>query len=262
MTQTVRAARGMVVSSHHLAAQSGLRVLRAGGNAIEAMIAAAATISVVYPHMNGIGGDGFWLIAAPGDDAPTAILGVGRAGRAVPGRRVAIVGGGGIGFDVALYLVERASKTHLEPASFAAHWGIDLANAGPGGLAKNGHAIESPHTITMLKRSPGSFGRTLGKTTGWVHRLSLQRAGVRFLDGVVYRAIDERGLHILRGEKEECIEADTIVVCAGQESLRALDEDALRAVGIACTYIGGAKLAAELDAKRAIEDGVRVGCAL
>ncbi len=83
MQPTARAARGMVVSSHHLAAQSGLRVLRAGGNAIEAMIAAAATISVVYPHMNGLGGDGFWLIAAPGDEAPTAIMGVGRAGRAV-----------------------------------------------------------------------------------------------------------------------------------------------------------------------------------
>ena len=83
MSTTSRAARGMVVSSHHLAAQAGLRVLRAGGNAIEAMIAAAATISVVYPHMNGLGGDGFWLIAAPGDAAPTAIMGVGRAGRAV-----------------------------------------------------------------------------------------------------------------------------------------------------------------------------------
>ncbi|HEY7609554.1 MAG TPA: gamma-glutamyltransferase family protein [Alphaproteobacteria bacterium] len=83
MRETARATRGMVVCSHHLAAQSGLRVLRAGGNAIEAMIAAAATISVVYPHMNGVGGDGFWLIAAPGDAAPTAILGVGRAGRAV-----------------------------------------------------------------------------------------------------------------------------------------------------------------------------------
>ena len=83
MQPTARATRGMVVSSHHLAAQSGLNVLRAGGNAIEAMIAAAAVISVVYPHMNGIGGDGFWLIAAPGDDAPTAILGVGRAGHAV-----------------------------------------------------------------------------------------------------------------------------------------------------------------------------------
>lgn len=83
MRETARAHRGMVVSSHHLAAQTGLGVLRAGGNAIEAMIAAAATISVVYPHMNGLGGDGFWLIAAPGDAAPTAILGVGRAGRAV-----------------------------------------------------------------------------------------------------------------------------------------------------------------------------------
>jgi oxamate amidohydrolase len=83
MRQTARATRGMVVSSHHLAAQSGVSVLRAGGNAIEAMIAAAATISVVYPHMNGLGGDGFWLIAAPDDAAPTAILGVGRAGRAV-----------------------------------------------------------------------------------------------------------------------------------------------------------------------------------
>lgn len=83
MTTTARAARGMVVSSHHLAAPAGLRVLRAGGNAVEAMIAAAATVSVVYPHMNGIGGDGFWLIAAPGDAAPTAIMGVGRAGRAV-----------------------------------------------------------------------------------------------------------------------------------------------------------------------------------
>jgi 2,4-dienoyl-CoA reductase (NADPH2) len=202
-------------------------------------------------------------LAIPGADHPKVVSYVDLlSGRAVPGRRVAIVGGGGIGFDVALYLVERASMTHLEPASFAAYWGIDLANAGPGGLAKNGHAIEPPHAITMLKRSPGSFGRTLGKTTGWVHRLSLQRAGVRFLDGAVYRAIDDRGLHILRGEKEECIEADTIVVCAGQESLRALDEDALRALGIACTYIGGAKLAAELDAKRAIEDGMRVGLAL
>lgn len=83
MRETARATRGMVVSSHHLAAQAGLRVLRQGGNAIEAMIAAAATISVVYPHMNGLGGDGFWLIAEPGDPAPAAILGVGRAGRAV-----------------------------------------------------------------------------------------------------------------------------------------------------------------------------------
>jgi gamma-glutamyltranspeptidase len=85
MSAAPQATRGMVVSSHHLAAEAGLRALRAGGNAIEATIAAAVTISVVYPHMNGVGGDGFWLVAAPGDDAPTAILGVGRAGRAVDG---------------------------------------------------------------------------------------------------------------------------------------------------------------------------------
>jgi 2,4-dienoyl-CoA reductase (NADPH2) len=184
-------------------------------------------------------------------------------GRVTPGPRVAIIGGGGIGFDVALYLLERASKTHLDPAEFAAHWGIDLANAGAGGLKKNGHAAPAPHAITMLKRSPGPFGRTLGKTTGWVHRLALQRAGVRFLDGVAYRAIDDRGLHIACADgSEECIEADTIVVCAGQEPLRALDDAALGALGIGCTYVGGAKVAAELDAKRAIEDGVRIGLSL
>jgi len=189
-------------------------------------------------------------------------------GRKAPGRRVAIIGGGGIGFDVALFLLERGSKTHAEPASFAAHWGIDLANAGEGGLKKNGHAAPAAHqaplpAITMLKRSPGPFGRTLGKTTGWVHRMALQRAGVRFLDGVTYRSIDAQGLHIARADgTAECIAADTIVVCAGQEPLRALDETALAAAGIGCTYVGGAKFAAELDAKRAIEDGVRIGVSL
>jgi 2,4-dienoyl-CoA reductase (NADPH2) len=185
------------------------------------------------------------------------------AGRKQAGLRVAIVGGGGIGFDVALFLVERASTTHLDPVAFAAHWGIDRANSGAGGLRKNGHAAPAPFAITMLKRSPGPFGRTLGKTTGWVHRLALQRAGVRFLDGVGYRSIDDRGLHIARADgTRECVEADTIVVCAGQEPLRALDEGALAALGIGSTYVGGANIAAELDAKRAIEEGVRAGLAL
>ncbi|MBL8662643.1 MAG: NADPH-dependent 2,4-dienoyl-CoA reductase [Candidatus Odyssella sp.] len=185
------------------------------------------------------------------------------SGRAQAGPRVAIVGGGGIGFDVALFLVERASRTHLDPAAFAAHWGIDLANAGAGGLKKNGHAAPPPHAITMLKRSPGTFGRTLGKTTGWVHRLALQRAGVRFLDGVAYRSVDDRGLHVARADgTEECIAADTVVVCAGQEPLRALDAGALGALGIGCSYVGGAHVAAELDAKRAIEEGTRAGLAL
>ncbi|MFO0988681.1 MAG: NADPH-dependent 2,4-dienoyl-CoA reductase [Alphaproteobacteria bacterium] len=185
------------------------------------------------------------------------------SGRAQAGPRVAIVGGGGIGFDVALFLLERASRTHLDAAAFAAHWGIDLANAGAGGLRKNGHAAPPPHAITMLKRSPGPFGRTLGKTTGWVHRLALQRAGVRFLDGVTYRSVDDRGLHVARADgTEECVAADTVVVCAGQEPLRALDAGALGALGIGCSYVGGAHVAAELDAKRAIEEGTRAGLAL
>jgi 2,4-dienoyl-CoA reductase (NADPH2) len=185
------------------------------------------------------------------------------AGRKPAGPRVAIIGGGGIGFDVALFLVERASITHLDPAAFAAHWGIDPANADAGGLEKNGHAAPPQVAITMLKRSPGPFGRTLGKTTGWVHRMALQRAGVRFLDGVAYRSVDDRGLHIARADgTQECIEADTIVVCAGQDPLRALDDKALASFGIGCTYVGGAHVAAELDAKRAIEEGVRAGLAL
>jgi 2,4-dienoyl-CoA reductase (NADPH2) len=185
------------------------------------------------------------------------------AGRVEPGERVAIIGGGGIAFDVALYLAERGARGHLDAAAFAAQWSIDTAHAGAGGLARNGHAPTPRHRITMLKRSPGPFGRTLGKTTGWVHRLTLQRAGVRFVDGAAYRLIDERGLHIRRADgSEECIAADTIVVCAGQEPARAFAEAELAAAGIGCTYIGGAKLAAELDAKRAIEEGVRAGSTL
>ncbi len=204
-------------------------------------------------------------LAIPGANHPKVVSYVDLlAGRKHAGPRVAIIGGGGIGFDVALFLVERASTTHLDPAAFAAHWGIDPANAGAGGLEKNGHAAPPPpFTITMLKRSPGPFGRTLGKTTGWVHRMALQRAGVRFLDGIAYRSIDDRGLQIARADgTQECIEADTIVVCAGQDPLRALDEKALASFGIGCTYVGGAHVAAELDAKRAIEEGVRAGLAL
>jgi 2,4-dienoyl-CoA reductase (NADPH2) len=223
------------------------------------MLEAAGTVHAVVA--SGITPRG---LAIPGADHPKVVSYVDLlAGRKQAGPRVAIVGGGGIGFDVALFLVERASTTHLDPAAFAAHWGIDPANAGPGGLKKNGHAAPAQFAITMLKRSPGPFGRTLGKTTGWVHRMALQRAGVRFIDGAVYRFVDDRGLHIARADgTEECIGADTIVVCAGQEPLRALDERSLAARGIGCTYVGGANFAAELDAKRAIEEGVRAGLAL
>ncbi|MCW5771496.1 MAG: FAD-dependent oxidoreductase [Rhodospirillaceae bacterium] len=186
------------------------------------------------------------------------------AGRAAVGQRVAIVGGGGIGFDVALYLVGRDHRSHLDAVAFAEHWGIDRSHASAGGLAATTPAAEKTETrITMLKRSPGPFGRSLGKTTGWVHRIELQRAGVRFVDGVAYRRIDEAGLHIARADgSEECVAADTVVVCAGQEPLRAFSEAELAAAGIGCSFVGGANRAAELDAQRAIEEGTRIGTSL
>jgi 2,4-dienoyl-CoA reductase (NADPH2) len=203
-------------------------------------------------------------LAIPGAERPSVVSYVDvLSGRVVPGARVAVIGGGGIGYDVTLFLVERGSRAHLDPAAFNAYWGIDGANQTPGGVAKPASGHAPAHRVTMLKRSPGPFGRTLGKTTGWVHRAVLARAGVRQIEGVTYRAVEAEGLRIARADgSEELIAADTIVVCAGQEPLRAVDEAALAAAGIGVSVIGGARLASELDAKRAFEEGYRAAAAL
>ena len=126
---------------------------------------------------------------------------------------------GGIGFDVALYLLERGSRATLDPAAFAEHWGIS-----PEGKIGS-PALEEPHfRITMLKRSHTPFGHTLGRTTGWVHRAELARNGVRMLKGVEYRRIDAAGVHITVDGKEMLVPADTVIVCAGQEPNRAFEE--------------------------------------
>ncbi len=170
------------------------------------------------------------------------------AGRAAVGEKVAIVGMGGIAFDVALYLLERASRSTLDPQAFRSHWGISPS----GGLIEM--EKEKPaHRITMLKRSHTPFGHTLGKTTGWVHRTELARAGVKMLMGVEYRRIDDAGLHIARDGKEELVPADTVILCAGQVSRRPL---AARHV------IGGAREAGELDAKRAMLEGAELAARL
>jgi 2,4-dienoyl-CoA reductase (NADPH2) len=175
-------------------------------------------------------------------------------GRVQPGANVAIIGAGGIGFDVALYLLERNGRATLEPKAFAAHWGIVRDRAAAGGLDPNGPPPAHPaHRITMMKRSAGPFGATLGRTTGWVHRAELARNGVAMLKGVEYRRIDDAGVHITVDGRESVILADTVVICAGQEPLRPL---AARHV------IGGAKLAAELDAKRAMLEGAELAAAL
>ena len=183
------------------------------------------------------------------------------AGRAKPGKNVAILGAGGIGFDVALYLLEGSSRAPLEAKAFSEHWGIDMKVAVPGGLAGD-PAPEAPaHRITMLKRSPSSFGSTLGKTTGWVHRTELARNRVAMVKGVEYKRIDDAGVHVVVDGKETVVPADTVILCTGQEPKRQL-ADALEKAGRKPHLIGGAKLASELDAKRAMLEGAELAAAL
>jgi 2,4-dienoyl-CoA reductase (NADPH2) len=184
------------------------------------------------------------------------------SGRVKPGRRVAILGAGGIGFDVALYLAEGRGAAQSDPAAFAAHWGIVEDPASVGGLAAEApHPAKPAHEITMLKRSTTPFGATLGLTTGWTLRIELARAGVQMLGGVTYRRIDDAGVHVTVDGTERLIAADTVIVCAGQEPNRALAA-ALEARGKTPHLIGGAKLAAELDAKRAMLEGAQLAAAL
>lgn len=173
------------------------------------------------------------------------------AGRAQVGDRVAIIGMGGIGFDVALYLTAERETT-LEPSAFESHWGISENRSVPGGLAAPATA-QPRHRITMMKRSTTPFGHTLGRTTGWVHRAELARHGVRMLKGVQYQRIDEAGVHVLMDGKESVVEADTVIVCAGQTPRRELAGHHV---------IGGAREAGELDAKRAMREGAELGARL
>jgi 2,4-dienoyl-CoA reductase (NADPH2) len=172
-------------------------------------------------------------------------------GRVRAGDRVAIIGMGGIGFDVALYLLGERSPTTDERA-FMAHWGISADADTPGGLAAPAPPPEA-RSITMLKRSLTPFGHTLGRTTGWVHRAELARHGVRMLKGVAYRRIDDAGVHITVDGAETVVAADTVVLCAGQVAMREI---------AAQHTIGGARQAGELDAERAMREGVELAARL
>jgi 2,4-dienoyl-CoA reductase (NADPH2) len=174
------------------------------------------------------------------------------AGRVNPGVDVAIIGMGGIGFDVALYLAAERAAT-LEQHAFEAHWGISEAAELPGGLQPPAAKANGARHITMMKRSTTPFGHTLGRSTGWVHRAELARHGVRMMKGVEYRRIDDAGVHVLVDGKETVVPADTVVICAGQLSRRELRGDHV---------IGGAREAGELDAKRAMREGAELGARL
>ena len=177
--------------------------------------------------------------------------------RRVAGARVAIIGAGGIGFDVGEFLTHSGAEND---AFFSREWGIDLAYANRGGIMQPEEPA-SPREVWLLQRKAGKVGENLAKTTGWIRRTLLKRRGVTMIPGVVYERIDDDGLHIRVGGEPKLIAVDTIVVCAGQEPRRDL-EVPLRAAGTALTLIGGADVAIELDARRAIAQGTEVALAL
>ena len=198
----------------------------------------------------------------PGQDGPNVLSYIDVLRGAPVGRRVAVVGAGGIGFDVAEVLVHQGESPTLNPALWRREWGVGDPATSPGGLAAGGPQPGPPaREVVLLQRKAEKPGRRLGKTTGWIHRASLQAKGVQMQGGVSYRRIVPEGLEVTAGEEERLIPADTVVLCAGQVPRRAL-ADALDAAGIAHHVIGGADVAAELDAKRAIDQGARLAAQL
>ncbi|MEH0628325.1 FAD-dependent oxidoreductase [Streptomyces stelliscabiei] len=197
----------------------------------------------------------------PGVDHPKVVgyLDVLRDGTAV-GDRVAILGAGGIGFDVAEYLTDGGEKTSEDPAAYFRQWGVDLDYSAPGGLAAPERPAP-PRSVHLLQRKTSKVGAGLGKTTGWIHRTELKHRGVTMVPGVQYDLIDDAGLHVTVGGVRQVLEVDTVVLCTGQDPRRDLYDD-LVAAGRSAHLIGGADVAAELDAKRAIQQGTEVAAAL
>ena len=178
------------------------------------------------------------------------------------GEAVAIIGAGGIGFDVAEYLSHSGADSALSPTQFLQEWQIDPTMQQRGALQNIQAALPpSARQIWLLQRKDGMVGRNLGKTTGWIHRTTLKYKGVHMQGGVQYLKIDDAGLHIERNGQAEVLPVDNIIVCAGQEPNRQLF-DALQSLGKPVHLIGGADVAAELDAKRAIKAGTELALAL
>ena len=197
----------------------------------------------------------------PGQDHPMvmgyhdAVMGT----RAI-GKRVAIIGAGGIGFDVAEFLTHDAPSPTTNVARWTREWGIDTTLEQPGGLDKP-QVEASPREVWLLQRTAGRPGKRLNKTTGWVHRATLKAKGVKMMGGVTYEKIDGAGLHIALDGKPQTLGVDNVIICAGQEPNRAL-ADELIAIGMRVHVIGGADVAAELDAKRAIRQATELAATL
>ena len=203
-------------------------------------------------------------LGIPGADHPK-VLSYAEVLRGAPvGRRVAIIGTGGIGHDVAEFLTHQHVAESEALGAFLQEWGVDAGwgsdNPGRGGLVPEAHAA-SPREVTMLQRSSSKAQNRLGKTTGWIHRATLQHRKIARLYEVQYVRVDDAGLHVVVQGAPRVLDVDTIVVCAGQTSVVDLVVP-LRAAGVAVQVIGGADEAAELDARRAISQGAQVAAAL
>ncbi|WP_410735569.1 oxidoreductase [Citrobacter koseri] len=178
------------------------------------------------------------------------------------GKRVAIIGCGGIGFDTAMYLSQPGDPSSQSIAEFCVEWGIDTSLQQPGGLRPEGpHLSRSPRQIVMLQRKASKPGQGLGKTTGWVHRATLLSRGVKMIPAVSYQKIDDDGLHVLINGEPQLLNVDHVVICAGQEPRRELAAP-LRASGKTVHLIGGCDVAMELDARRAIAQGTKLALAI
>jgi 2,4-dienoyl-CoA reductase (NADPH2) len=216
-----------------------------------------------------------WIVAAgvnprdpkiPGQEHPNVLSYIDVLKHRKPvGNRVAVIGAGGIGFDVGEYLLHYTGVDHtapeVSPDEFWKYWGIDPALKERGGLAspqRPSKEDKDDRQIFLLQRKKGKLGKGLGKTTGWIHRATVGHGPVEMLDGVVYEKIDEDGnLHIRQGDKRRVLEVDNIVVCAGQvEANQLVSESSSSETHVFC--IGGAYEAGELDAKRAIDMGTRL----
>ena len=178
------------------------------------------------------------------------------------GRSVAVIGAGGIGFDVSEYLTHEGKSPSLDTAAFMKEWGVDMNVATAGGLAASGpQPHSSPRQVYLLQRKSSKVGEGLGKTTGWIHRASLQMKNVTMIPGVTYDKIDDAGLHVTIKGEPQVLAVDNVVICAGQDPLRELQQPLLDA-GKPVHLIGGADVAAELDAKRAIDQGARLAASI
>ncbi|MGB0468858.1 MAG: FAD-dependent oxidoreductase [Pontibacterium sp.] len=176
------------------------------------------------------------------------------------GQKVAVIGAGGIGFDICEVLTHQGKSSSQDIKTFMAEWGIDMSLQARGGVTGMKPRFEdSPREVYLLQRKRSKVGAKLGKTTGWIHRTDLAKKGVHMLSACEYQRIDDQGLHLQVGGEQQLLEVDTVVICAGQEPNRNLAD---QLVNTPVHLIGGADVAAELDAKRAIDQGTRLAAAI